>query len=140
VLLSHSKVILAAVSTLGHGRITNLGGGNVMIRMITEKEAGRNPKRRFACSFTKDEGGKSQLSPRLIEPPGGSRRSAESARAWALLRVGLSDHRQAGIRCRIFGVEMTVADAPDTKADDNVLDFPQWKKLKTTRRTLWRVV
>jgi hypothetical protein len=51
----------AYTGELKHGRSTNMAGGNVMIRTITEKEAGKNPKRlpkpRIACSFAKDEGG-----------------------------------------------------------------------------------
>jgi len=51
----------AYTGELKHGRITSMAGGNVMIRTITEKEGGRNPKRlpkpRIACSFAKDEAG-----------------------------------------------------------------------------------
>jgi hypothetical protein len=50
----------AYTGELKHGRITHLAGGDIMIRTITEKEAGRNPKRlpkpRIVCSFAKDEG------------------------------------------------------------------------------------
>ncbi len=35
----------AYTGELRHGRITSMAGGNVMIRTITEKEAGKNPKR-----------------------------------------------------------------------------------------------
>ena len=56
----------AYTGELRHGRITSMAGGNVMIRTITEKEAGRNPKRlpkpRIACSFAKDESGNPMCS------------------------------------------------------------------------------
>jgi hypothetical protein len=100
----------AYTGELRHGRITNMAGGSIMIRTITEKEAGRNPKRlpkpRIACSFAKDEGGNPICSYHRVElnQLAGSWRSAESARPWRLLRVDLPDDRQADLRRGIFGV------------------------------------
>jgi hypothetical protein len=51
----------AYTGELKHGRITQLSEGNAIVRTITEKEAGKNPKRlpksRIACSFAQDAAG-----------------------------------------------------------------------------------
>ena len=109
----------AYTGELKHGRITSMAGGNVVIRTITEKEAGRQEPEAAAEAAHRlqlREGPRReshlQLSPRRTEPAGGSRRPAEPAGPWRLLRVNLPDDRQAGLRRWIFGVGMTVADAP----------------------------
>ena len=52
----------AYTGELKHGRITQMSGGTAIIRTITEREAGKNPKRipktRIACSFSQDQDGK----------------------------------------------------------------------------------
>jgi hypothetical protein len=56
----------AYTGELKHGRITQMSGGNAILRTITEREAGRNPKRlpklRVACSFAKDADGNAVCS------------------------------------------------------------------------------
>jgi hypothetical protein len=51
----------AYTGELKYGRIANMRRSDFIIRTITEKEAGRNPKRlpkmRIACGFGKDESG-----------------------------------------------------------------------------------